>query len=73
MQTHRRFTPHKRLKRFLSPAFTVGYVDNLERIFKDVMQDLLKQYSARLTESLSDEKNIETDLMDDLHKAALDM
>ncbi|KAF6528509.1 hypothetical protein HZS61_008811 [Fusarium oxysporum f. sp. conglutinans] len=68
-----RFTPHKRLKRFLSPAFTVGYVDNLERIFKDVMQDLLKQYSARLTESLSDEKNIETDLMDDLHKAALDI
>ncbi|KAF4449235.1 hypothetical protein F53441_7454 [Fusarium austroafricanum] len=68
-----RFDPHKRLKRFLSPAFTVGYVDNLEMIFRGVMRDLLQQYSLRLEQSLSAEHKIETDLMDDLHKAALDI
>ncbi|KAH7123056.1 cytochrome P450 [Dactylonectria macrodidyma] len=68
-----RFNPHMRLKRFLSPAFTVGYIDNLEIVFRGVMRDLLQQYKRRLTECSMAGLAIETDLMDDLHKAALDI
>ncbi|KAF4986589.1 hypothetical protein FDECE_15872 [Fusarium decemcellulare] len=68
-----RFHPHKRLKRFLSPAFTVGYVDNLETIFRGVMRDLLANYKKRIAGNPLGEQTIETDLMDDLHKAALDI
>ncbi|KAF5564733.1 cytochrome P450 monooxygenase 3A9 [Fusarium phyllophilum] len=68
-----RFHPHKRLKRFLSPAFTVAYVDNLEAVFKGVMRDLLQNYVMLLGENASTAEGVQTDLMDDLHKAALDM
>ncbi|KAG9495280.1 hypothetical protein J7337_013516 [Fusarium musae] len=68
-----RFHPHKRLKRFLSPAFTVGYVDNLEAVFKGVMRDLLQNYATLLVEDVSSVEGVQTDLMDDLHKAALDI
>ncbi|KAL9561580.1 hypothetical protein ACKAV7_014427 [Fusarium commune] len=68
-----RFHPHKRLKRFLSPAFTVGYVDNLETVFKGVMRDLLQNYVTLLAESASTVEGVQTDLMDDLHKVALDI
>ncbi|KLO97031.1 Cytochrome P450 3A5 [Fusarium fujikuroi] len=68
-----RFHPHKRLKRFLSPAFTVGYVDNLETVFKGVMRDLLQSYVTLLNGSASTIEGVQTDLMDDLHKVALDI
>ncbi|KAF4961211.1 hypothetical protein FGADI_448 [Fusarium gaditjirri] len=68
-----RFHPHKRLKRFLSPAFTVGYVDNLEAIFKGVMRDLLQNYVALLDDCGSTAEGVQTNLMDDLHKVALDI
>ncbi|KAM5519836.1 cytochrome P450 3A9 [Fusarium oxysporum f. sp. phaseoli] len=68
-----RFHPHKRLKRSLSPAFTVGYVDNLETVFKGVMRDLLQNYVTFLGESASTAEGVQTDLIDDLHKVALDI
>ncbi|KAF5546474.1 cytochrome P450 monooxygenase family 3 subfamily A [Fusarium napiforme] len=68
-----RFHPHKRLKRFLSPAFTVGYVDNLEAVFKGVMRDLLQTYATLLAGNTSTLEGVQTDLMDDLHKVALDI
>lgn len=60
--------PHKQLKRFLTPAFTVAYVDGLDTIFCDVAQRLLDKY-ARETEATGAAR---TDMMDDLHRCALD-
>lgn len=51
----------------------MGYVDNLEAVFKGVMRDLLQNYSTLLAENTSTAEGVQTDLMDDLHKAALDM
>lgn len=67
--------PHKRLKRFLSPAFTVAYIDNLETYFKTTVRDLLDKYrSAIADDPLAAATNgITVDLMDDLHNVALDM
>ncbi|KAH8593479.1 cytochrome P450 [Bisporella sp. PMI_857] len=70
-----RYEPHKRLKRFLSPAFTVSYIDNLETLFQDCIQDLINKYqnlidAKPLQASIS---GIETDFMEDLHNVALDI
>lgn len=62
--------PHKRLKRFLSPAFTVSYVDKLERYFAKSISDLIAKYEYVLG-GKGDGATI--DLMDDLHNVALDM
>ncbi|KAK8065860.1 cytochrome P450 [Apiospora hydei] len=70
-----RHDPHKRLKRFLSPAFTVAYIDNLETYFKTTVRDLLDKYQSTIAEDpLAATKNgITVDLMDDLHNVALDI
>ncbi|KAK7963627.1 hypothetical protein PG988_010601 [Apiospora saccharicola] len=70
-----RHDPHKRLKRFLSPAFTVAYIDNLETYFKTTVRDLLDKYQATIADDpLAAAKNgITVDLMDDLHNVALDI
>lgn len=70
-----RHDAHKRLKRFLSPAFTVNYVDNLECFFENTVQDLLHNYARKIDEDpvYHAKTGIEVDLMDDLHKLALDM
>ncbi|KAK8058496.1 cytochrome P450 [Apiospora phragmitis] len=70
-----RHDPHKRLKRFLSPAFTVAYIDNLETYFKSTIRDLLDKYQSKIAEDpLAATKNgITIDLMDDLHNVALDI
>lgn len=67
--------PHRRLKKFLSPAFTVNYIDNLERYFQKTVRDLLEKYDERIkVDPLAAKENgIEVDLMDDLHNVALDM
>ncbi|KAI8238714.1 Cytochrome P450 monooxygenase FUS8 [Colletotrichum sp. SAR 10_99] len=67
--------PHKRLKRFLSPAFTVNYIDNLEVFFKTTVRDLLNKYQTQINADpvYYAKKGIEVDLMDDLHNVALDI
>ncbi|EXF84582.1 cytochrome P450 3A9 [Colletotrichum fioriniae PJ7] len=67
--------PHRRLKRFLSPAFTVNYIDNLEMFFKSTVRDVLNKYQAQINEDpvYYAKKGIEVDLMDDLHNVALDI
>ncbi|KAK3897072.1 cytochrome p450 [Staphylotrichum tortipilum] len=64
--------PHKRLKRFLSPAFATAYVDNLEAYFKDTVRDLLDKYESQVLVD-SSRKGIIVDLADDLHNVALDI
>ncbi|KAK2053332.1 cytochrome P450 [Colletotrichum caudatum] len=67
--------PHKRLKRFLSPAFTVNYIDNLEQFFISTVRDLLDKYQTQINEDpvYYAKQGIEVDLMDDLHNVALDI
>ncbi|KAJ0323919.1 hypothetical protein COL5a_008033 [Colletotrichum fioriniae] len=67
--------PHRRLKRFLSPAFTVNYIDNLEIFFKSTVRDVLNKYQTQINEDpvYHAKKGIEVDLMDDLHNVALDI
>lgn len=62
--------PHKRLKRFLSPAFTVSYVDKLETYFAKSIGDLIAKYEDVLG---GKGNGAAIDLMDDLHNVALDM
>lgn len=66
--------PHRRLKRFLSPAFTVSYVDKLESYFAKSIGDLIAKYEAVLGgKGDGDPRGATVDLMDDLHNVALDM
>jgi cytochrome P450 len=70
--------PHRRLKKFLSPAFTVAYIDKLEVLFEQCVRDLLQKYQAAIDEAKAkpgDVKRpaIESDFMEDLHNVALDM
>ncbi|KAJ5741103.1 cytochrome P450 [Penicillium malachiteum] len=65
--------PHRRLKKFLSPAFTVSYVDNLEFLFSTCIGDLIKKYVDLLSSSSSNSTPIVTDIMQDLHNIALDI
>ncbi|TDZ24851.1 Cytochrome P450 monooxygenase FUS8 [Colletotrichum orbiculare MAFF 240422] len=67
--------PHKRLKRFLSPAFTVNYIDNLELYFQTTVRDVLNKYQTQINEDpvYYAKEGIEVDLMDDLHNVALDI
>lgn len=70
-----RYEPHKKLKRFLSPAFTVNYIDNLESFFQHTVQALLSKYQNTIDRDLQLAKHagFQVDLMDDLHNVALDM
>jgi hypothetical protein len=61
------------LKRFLSPAFTVAYVDKLEFLFSQCIEDLLQKYQTAIDCSYEKDKGIESDLMEDFHNVALDM
>ncbi|CAH0046015.1 unnamed protein product [Clonostachys solani] len=65
--------PHKRLKRFLSPAFTVSYVDNLDVFFAKTIRSLLDKYQASISPVDPARSGYEVDLMDDLHNVALDI
>ncbi|KAJ5749387.1 cytochrome P450 [Penicillium nucicola] len=67
--------PHKKLKKFLSPAFTVAYVDGLEFLFSKCVQDLINRYVDILPSSPScgESDLVVTDIMDDLHNLALDI
>lgn len=75
--TFSRYEPHKKLKRFLSPAFTVAYIENLEFYFQHTMRALLTKYQDDVRRnSLGNTPNspgFSADLMEDLHNVALDM
>jgi len=65
--------PHRKLKKFLSPAFTVAYIDKLDTLFSQCIRDLLQKYQIALLKGHANYYSIETDLMEDLHNVALDM
>ncbi|PYH34398.1 cytochrome P450 [Aspergillus neoniger CBS 115656] len=73
----RRFdrNPHKRLKKFLSPAFTIAYVDGHEFLFAKCVGDLINRYVDLLScpSPKGEKAPVVTDLMEDLHSLALDM
>lgn len=71
--------PHRNLKKFLSPAFTVASVDKLDTYFKACVSTLLDNYYDEVNKAVSKDLsfrpngNIQTDLMRDLHCLALDI
>lgn len=67
--------PHKRLKKFLSPAFTIAYVDGLEFLFSKCVGDLINRYVDLMScpSPKGEKAPVVTDLMEDLHSLALDM
>ncbi|QDS73814.1 hypothetical protein FKW77_006095 [Venturia effusa] len=67
--------PHKRLKRFLSPAFTTKYIDDLGYLFEDCMRTIIDVYERGFSADTACRQNqtLETDLMEDLHNVALDI
>jgi hypothetical protein len=72
----RRPVPHRKLKKFLSPAFTVAYIDKLDTLFSQCISDLLQKYQMAVQLNIKGSENhygTETDLMEDLHNVALDM
>jgi hypothetical protein len=70
-----RAQPHYNLKKFLSPAFTVAYVDKLDHFFCKSIQHLICKFEGMLGPegSPAGKKAVMTDMMDDLHNVALDM
>lgn len=64
--------PHKNLKKFLGPAFTVTSVDKLDSFFKACVGQLLANYYRQVKKTDS-QTGFVTDLMRDLHCLALDM
>ncbi|BCR96891.1 uncharacterized protein AKAW2_30210S [Aspergillus luchuensis] len=67
--------PHKRLKKFLSPAFTIAYVDGLEFLFSKCVGDLINRYVDLMScpSPKGEKAPVVTDLMEDLHSLALDI
>ncbi|KAH8434068.1 uncharacterized protein LDX57_011705 [Aspergillus melleus] len=67
--------PHKNLERFLSPAFSMSYVDNLDQFFSLCVGSLIDKYrNQACPESyLQAPTTTEIDLMNGLHNVALDM
>ncbi|RAH64735.1 cytochrome P450 [Aspergillus aculeatinus CBS 121060] len=64
--------PHKTLKRFLSPRFTVAHVDKQTHLFEKCIGDLIAKY-YQLTKAKAKTDVVVTDLMMDLHGVALDI
>ncbi|KNG51975.1 cytochrome P450, family 3, subfamily A [Stemphylium lycopersici] len=71
--------PHRNLKKFLSPAFTVASVDKLDSFFKACVSTLLDNYYNEVNKAIAEDPktnpngNVETDFMRDLHCLALDI
>ncbi|KAH6877811.1 cytochrome P450 [Alternaria rosae] len=71
--------PHRNLKKFLSPAFTVSSVDKLDTFFKACTSILLSNYYTEVDKAITQDPksnpngDFETDLMRDLHCLALDI
>src|SRR4051794_36936303 len=77
-KNYSRPVPHRNLKKFLSPAFTVSSVDKLDTFFKACVSTLLNNYYTEVDKAIAQDPksnpngNIETDFMRDLHCLALD-
>ncbi len=54
----------------MTPAFTVGYIDRLDKLFQKPLRDMLDIHQSQLA---SGQQSIPTNLMDDLHRIALEM
>lgn len=67
--------PHRNLKRFLGPAFTVSSVDKLDTYFMTCCGTLMNTYYANIEKrkAAGEGAEFKTDLMRDLHCLALDM
>ncbi|KIM93680.1 hypothetical protein OIDMADRAFT_35505 [Oidiodendron maius Zn] len=69
-----RHDPHRRLKKFLSPAFTVAYIDNQEMLFKQCISDFMQKCRTAIeSHAHAGAQAVESDLMEDLHNLALDI
>lgn len=80
LTVYSRSEPHKRLKKFLNPAFVVKYVDSMDEKFCECVKNVMTQWSTQLathaTEKSLQKKQapeVKVDLMDTLHRMALDM
>ena len=78
-RNYSRPVPHRNLKKFLSPAFTVASVDKLDTFFKACVSTLLDNYYNEVDKAIAQNPktntngNVETDFMRDLHCLALDI
>ncbi|PVH96074.1 cytochrome P450 [Periconia macrospinosa] len=62
--------PHKKLRKFLNPAFSVKYVDGLDHLFQQCVEVLIRRYYKI---SAAGAKSFQVDLNEDLHNLALDI
>jgi hypothetical protein len=63
---------HKTLRKLMTPAFTVSYLDKLDVLFQKPVQDMMDEYMRRMYTNCSYER-FEVNLMNDLHRMALEM
>jgi hypothetical protein len=63
---------HKTLRKLMTPAFTVSYLDNMDNLFQKPVQDMMNEYKGHIDASCTTEK-FEVNLMNDLHRMALEM
>lgn len=63
---------HKRLRTTMTPAFTVTYLDKLDTLFQKPVRDMMNAYHDRLGSNYGSE-GVKVNLMDDLHRIALEM
>jgi hypothetical protein len=56
----------------MTPAFTVSYLDNMDNLFQKPVQDMMNEYKGHIDRSDTTEK-FEVNLMNDLHRMALEM
>lgn len=63
---------HKRLRKLMAPAFSVTYLDRLDSLFQKPVRDMMDSYTATLGPKYRSD-GIKVNLMDDLHRIALEM
>ncbi|SMY22103.1 unnamed protein product [Zymoseptoria tritici ST99CH_1A5] len=63
---------HKRLRKLMTPAFTVGYLDQMDHLFQKPVEDMMNLYKSNLKPK-SAVDGMKVNLMTDLHKIALEV
>jgi hypothetical protein len=63
---------HKKLRKLMTPAFTVTYLDKIDLLFQKPVGDMMGLYRSALKPD-SRTKGMKVNLMTDLHKIALEM
>jgi hypothetical protein len=56
----------------MTPAFTVSYLDKLDALFQKPVQDMMNEYKHHIDPN-STRESFEVNLMNDLHRMALEM